>query len=63
MKVFTVISLILILLTVVNVAGCEQSSIQSRIKVVDYDGHKWVIYRYSSHGGIAHHPDCECNKE
>lgn len=30
------------------------------VRTYEFDGHKWVIYSSYNHGGIAHHPDCEC---
>jgi len=35
------------------------------LMTVTHDGHKWVIYGEwgynSGRGGLAHHPDCECD--
>lgn len=29
-------------------------------RTVEHDGHRWV---QTLHGGIAHHPDCPCQKK
>lgn len=32
------------------------------LSTCEYDGHKFILYRYDSGCGIVHHPDCKCKE-
>ena len=32
------------------------------ISTIEYDGHKFILYRYDRGCGIVHHPDCKCKE-
>ena len=33
------------------------------IVTVEYNGHKYIIYKGTQKGGIIHDPDCPCHKK
>lgn len=34
-----------------------------KVKSVDYDGHKWLVFTTDRGGSMTHHPDCPCLKK
>ena len=51
-------------------AGCQKKEdVQTynggaavRLKRITWEGHTYITDQYYRHGGLAHDPDCVCNK-
>lgn len=64
---------ILILTSTLCLVSCDTSNPNStewekigfieKVRALDYDGHKWIVYRWDRGGSMTHHPDCPCLKK